>query len=113
MERQRAAVVSALTGTAFTITPLSLGYVVVTVVAIDPDGLSAVLAIDVTVTAGSRDYDLDDDGLIEVGNLAQLDAVRHDLDGDGSPDEPADWSRYHAAFVEGSRDMGCPAGCIG
>ena len=31
------------------------------------------------------DYDVDDDGLIEIATLAQLDAVRHDLDGDGVP----------------------------
>ena len=29
------------------------------------------------------DYDRDDDGLIEVANLAQLNAIRWDLDGDG------------------------------
>ena len=85
----------------------------VTVVATDPEGLSAVLTVEVAVTVGNRDYDADDDGLIDVGNLSQLDAVRYDLDGDGLADEPADWSRYHAAFVEGSWDMGCPAACIG
>ena len=34
----------------------------------------------------SGDYDVDDDGLIEVCSLQQLDAIRHDLDGDGVPD---------------------------
>ncbi len=34
----------------------------------------------------SGDYDVDDDGLIEVSCLQQLDAIRHDLDGDGVPD---------------------------
>ena len=37
--------------------------------------------------ASTGDYDLDNDGLIEVCNLQQLDAIRHDLDGDGSPDD--------------------------
>ena len=32
------------------------------------------------------DYDADDDGLIEVATLAQLYAIRHDLDGNGAPD---------------------------
>ncbi len=32
------------------------------------------------------DYDSDNDGLIEVCNLEQLDAIRHDLDGDGVAD---------------------------
>ena len=106
---------SGLTGTAFTLTPLAPGRYVVTVVATDPEGLSAVLTFEVTVTVGDRDYDADDDGLIEVGNLAQLHAMRFDLDGDGLVDEPANWSQYHdhAAFVEGSWDMGCPAGCSG
>ena len=47
----------------------------------------------------SGDYDVDDDGLIEVSCLQQLDAIRHDLDGDGVPDinpappnEPADFT---------------------
>ena len=31
------------------------------------------------------DYDDDDDGLINVRSLAQLDAVRRDLDGNGDP----------------------------
>ncbi len=35
----------------------------------------------------SGDYDSDDDGLIEVCSLQQLDAIRHDLDGDGAPDD--------------------------
>ena len=105
--------VGALTGTSFTVTPLSPGRMVVTAVATDPEGLIAVQTFAVTVTVGNRDYDLDDDGLIDVGNLAQLDAMRYDLDGDGLADEPADWRQYHAAFVEGSWDMGCPAGCIG
>ena len=105
--------VGALTGTTFTLTPLSTGSMEVTVVATDPEGLSAVLTIAVAVAAGTRDYDLDDDGLIDVGNLAQLDAMRYDPNGDGTVDAPANWSRYHAAFVEGAAGMGCPDGCVG
>ena len=105
--------VGALTGTAFTLTPLAPGRMEVTMVATDPEGLSVVLTILVTVEVGNRDYDTDDDGLIDVGTLAQLDAMRYDLNGDGVVDEPADWSRYHAGFVEGAAGMGCPDGCIG
>ena len=105
--------VSAVTGTSFTLTPVSPGRMVVAVVAADPEGLIAVLTFGVTVTVGNRDYDSDDDGLIDVGNLAQLNAMRYDLNGDGSTDEPANWSKYHLAFVEGSWDMGCLDGCIG
>ena len=39
----------------------------------------------VTNETPAVDYDADDDGLIEIGTLVQLDAVRHDLDGDGVP----------------------------
>ena len=62
------------------------------------------------VTGG--DYDADNDGLIEIRNLAQLDAMRYDLDGDNrfiSNDDA-----YAAAFPNPAIDMGCPAdGCLG
>ena len=66
-----------------------------------------------------EDYDKDDDGLIEISTLDQLDAVRHDLDGDGNPAAGATSTReYAAAFAR--RDpatttrMGCPSGaCAG
>ena len=56
------------------------------------------------------DYDPDDDGLIEVSTLAQLDAIRWDLDGDGSATDAG----YARAFPSAASGMGCPsAGCIG
>ena len=63
------------------------------------------------------DYDLDDDGLIEVRTLAQLDAMRWDLDGDGAP-SPGNAAAYAEAFRNRAADMGCPAaaagnGCVG
>ena len=62
-----------------------------------------------SVAAG--DYDSDNDGLIEVSNLAQLNAIRYDLDGDGMTILPG--SR-RAAFPNARSDMGCPAGgCVG
>ena len=58
----------------------------------------------------TRDYDTDQDGLIEVSNLAQLAAINADLDGDGVSSEPA----YAAAFPDAMPGMGCPdAGCAG
>ena len=55
-------------------------------------------------------YDSDDDGLIEVSTLAQLDAIRWDLDGNGSASD----SGYDRAFPAAAPGMGCPsAGCIG
>ena len=64
------------------------------------------------------DYDLDGDGLIEITALAQLDAVRHDLDGDGDVAAGAPTTAYNAAFPERSAAaatrMGCPSGtCSG
>ena len=35
--------------------------------------------------SAGMDYDTDSDGLIEITTLAQLDAIRLDLDGDGRP----------------------------
>ncbi len=59
----------------------------------------------------NTDYDADDDGLIEVGSLAQLDAIRYDLDGDGSPTNS---TAYDAAFPNAATGMGCPStGCTG
>ena len=56
------------------------------------------------------DYDSDNDGLIEIASLAQLDAIRHDLDGDGR----ANHQDYAAAFPNAVSGMGCPsAGCSG
>ena len=61
-----------------------------------------------------RDRDSDDDGLIEIADLAQLDATRHDLNGDGSADSAAAYSKYAAAFPHSASGMGCPvAGCKG
>ena len=100
-------------GSVVTLTPGSPGRAVVTLRASDPHGLSAVETFSVTVTAGNRDYDADNDGFIDVANLAQLDAVRYDLNGDGLVDG-ATWMPYYDAFPMGARGMGCPsAGCTG
>ena len=57
-----------------------------------------------------HDYDRDDHGLLEVSNLAQLNAIRWDLDGDGS----AAVAGYAEAFPLARSDMGCPTnGCVG
>ena len=100
-------------GTQVTVTPGAPDRYVVTLRATDPDGLSAVEVFNVTVTAGNQDYDGDDDGLIEIGTLAQLDALRYDLDSDGLVDG-ATWVPYYDAFPMGALEMGCPAdGCTG
>ena len=97
-----------------TMTPVSPGRVVVRLRAIDPDGLNVTDSFSVTVTAGNRDYDSDNDGLIDVADLAQLDALRYDLNGDGLVDG-ATWMPYYDAYPMGALGMGCPptGGCIG
>ena len=105
-----------LTGSRLSLTPSAPSLeVVVTVRATDHGGLSAVQAFSVTITAGNRDYDVDDDGLIEVATLAQLDVLRYDLNGDGWTDAGTDWTPYGAAFLESALGMGCPrrGGCRG
>ena len=60
------------------------------------------------------DYDADDDGLIEVSNLAQLNAIRWDSDGDGTILRRDDEAGYSNAFPGALDDMGCPDnGCTG
>ncbi len=44
-------------------------------------------------------YDADADGLIEITTLAQLDAIRHDLDGDGTPTDTGA-AAYATAFPD-------------
>ena len=61
-------------------------------------------------TTTSVDYDSNDDGLIEISNLAQLNAVRWDLNGDGTVDATTNSTRYTAAFPNAAAGMGCPDG---
>ena len=64
----------------------------------------------VAAQQATNDYDSDDNGLIEVGNLAQLNAIRWDLDGDGA----ATNTGYATAFPNPAAGMGCPnTGCTG
>ena len=60
-------------------------------------------------TTATTDYDSNDDGLIEIANLAQLNAIRWDLDGDGAV-ATADQANYAAAFPNAAAGMGCPDG---
>ena len=63
--------------------------------------------------AGNGKYDTNGDRLIEVSNLEQLDAVRYDLDGDGSPDPSGDASNYAAAFPTSGTETVCESACNG
>ena len=101
------------TGSMLTLTPGAPGTATVTVHATDPDGLSAVDSFSVSVTLGTRDYDRDDDDLIEVSSLAQLDAIRYDSNGNGIVDDSSDWPSYFAAFTQATGNMGCSSSCEG
>ena len=57
--------------------------------------------------------DSDGDGLIEVSSLAQLNAVRWDLDSDGISDNAANNSDYNAAFPVPASGAICSAGASG
>ena len=80
--------------------------------AVDPHGLSAALDFSVSVSLGNRDYDTDDDNLIDVSNLSQLDAIRYDLNGNGVVDG-TNWEPFYNAFEEATEGMGCPDHCLG
>ena len=75
--------------------------------------MSAVDSFSVSVTLGTRDYDSDNDDLIEVSNLAQLDAIRYDSNGNGRVDDSSDWPSYFAAFTQATANMGCASICQG
>ena len=104
-----------ISGTLVTITPVAEGRATITVTATD-DGsnLSRTLQFTVTVLPTTTvDYDTDDDGLIEISNLAQLNAVRYDLPGWGwSFGQPAE---YAEAFPNGGGVLACGGlvGCVG
>ena len=59
------------------------------------------------------EYDGDNDNLIDITTLAQLNAIRYDLDGDGRSATGDDALAYAAAFPGATKSMGCPATCIG
>ena len=61
----------------------------------------------------TTDYDTDDDGLIEVLNPAQLNAIRWDVNGNGFVDSGEYRADYLAAFPNLRPGMGCPTGCTG
>ena len=82
----------------------------------DPAGnaAAALSSAAVTNTTPEPVYDKDADGLIEITTLAQLDAMRHDLDGDGIP-TTAGATAYAAAFSDAGVRLTCGVsrGCGG
>ena len=113
LARDSLRVAASLRGSTLTLKALVPGYSVIAVRATDHSGLTVIERFSVAVSVGAEDYDLDNDGLIEIGNLEQLDAMRYDLDADGVVDG-AIWQPYYAAFPAGALEMGCPQnGCSG
>ena len=96
---------------------LRLRVVSVLVIALGSAALLMGPGIDSTARAQTTvDYDGDDDGLIEVTTVAQLGAIRWDLNGDGAVDPGGDAASYGAAFPNAmvSPLMGCATtGCVG
>ena len=61
------------------------------------NGTPALSTVDFTVLTSVPPTDTDADGLIDITTLAQLDAIRYDLDGDGRPTS-AGQTAWQAAF---------------
>ena len=106
-----------VSGSRVTVAPVAPGRTTITVTATETGGSnrSGTQRFQVLVWTGTGfDYDADNDGLIEIVTLAQLDAVRHDLDGDGVPIQ-SETAAYAMAFPAAATGMGCPSGggCIG
>ena len=73
-----------------------------------PGGSSSLDLHAVTSSSTTSPYDTDGDGLIEISNLEQLDAIRHDPDGDGVPDDTdSDETAYAAAFPTAEDEAVC------
>ena len=104
------AVSVSVSGSVVTVMPLTAGTAAVTVTATDAGGSNRSATREFAVTVV---YDADGDSLIGVHTLAQLDAVRHDLDGDDMPTS-AGAVAYAAAFgLTGPVKFPCASGCGG
>ena len=114
---------ASVSGSTVTLTPLAVGSSTVTVTATDAGGSNSTATQTFEVEV-SRDYDIDDDGLIDVAALSHLDAMRFDRNGDGSVDpepgfagdpHPDDLSAYETAYPDAAANMGCDSvnGCTG
>ena len=67
-----------------------------------------------TAAQTANDYDSDNDGYLDVANLAQLDAIRYDVNANGARYTTTTlWANHTSAFVNAADGMGCPATCTG
>ena len=77
---------------------------------LDPTSTATPMRIPVSTETSSSARDRDGDGLIEVDNLTQLDAIRWDTDGDGISDN----DDYAIAFSDADTGTMCSvASCVG
>ena len=81
--------------------------IAVDIVSLDPNPAELIRYSPYVLLQNQVDYDADDDGLIDIRNLAQLNAIRYDLDGDGVPSSGNE-TDYAAAFPAPLSGMGCP-----
>ena len=58
-------------------------------------------------------YDTDGDGLIEISNLEQLNALRFDTDGNGRADDSSNLDDYATGFPLGDNELVCDRNCNG
>ncbi len=93
--------------------PLTTGTTYTVRVLATKTGASDAPSDEVMRAPGLTNYDTDGDGLIAITTLAQLNAIRHDLNGNGD----ATHADYDAAFpgrdTSSSARMGCLSGCTG
>ena len=68
---------------------------------------AVLLSVMPEVVEATVSYDTDGDGLIEISTLAQLNAIRWDLDGDGDVDNGVNRVAYTTAFPNPAAGMGC------
>ena len=70
------------------------------------------VATSTTGTTGTI-YDTDADGLIDIDTIQKLNAIRWDLNGDGTP-ASGQGTNYNTAFPTAATNLGCPKGiCTG
>ena len=69
------------------------------------------IAVSAVGTTGTI-YDTDGDGLIEINTIQKLNAIRWDLDGDGTP-ATGQATNYNAVFPNAATHLGCPGPCDG
>ncbi len=69
------------------------------------------IAVSAVGTTGTV-YDTDTDGLIDINTIQKLNAIRYDLNGDGTPATGQE-TNYTAGFPNGATHLGCPGPCTG